>query len=368
MQVQNRSILLHLNAISLIQFKNYLHSDFAFGERIIGISGKNGVGKTNLLDAIYYCCFTKSHFTRTDGQNVYMGKQGFRLEGDFTLNGQPEKVTCILRETGKKEFSLNQEVYAKFSAHIGRFPCVMIAPDDIEILTGGSGERRQFLDNLLAQTDHDYLLQLISYNKIMQQRNSLLKQFAGNRRADESLLQVLDDQMAVPGHSIFEKRNHFLKEFIPLLQRFYQLISGESYEIEISYLSQLHQASFRELFLHYREQDLLLQRTNGGVHKDDLAVTLHQSPFKTIASQGQRKSLLFAFKLAAFEILKNEKGFPPLLLLDDIFEKLDENRMQNLLDWVCRENSGQLFITDTHPERLTSHLKPFSSTRFIVLS
>lgn len=366
LHLKNR--LLHLNSISLLLFKNYLQASFTLNERIIGITGRNGIGKTNLLDAIYYLCFTKSYFTKSDAQNVHNGSQGFRLEGHFTLNNTPQQVTCILRETGKKEVALNGEVYDKFSDHIGKFPCIMIAPDDVQMITGGSEERRQFLDALLSQSDHAYLLQLIAYNKILQQRNSLLKSFADTKRVDENLLQVLNEQMAIPGAFIYEKRTAFLKDFIPLVQTFYRQISGEAYDITIVYESQIHSYSFEQLFRRQKEKDLALQRTNGGVHKDDLSLTLHDTSFKSSASQGQRKSLLFAFKLAAFEVLKKINGFPPLLLLDDVFEKLDENRMYNLLQWVCNENDGQLFITDTHPERIQQHLSQFSTPQLIYLS
>lgn len=360
--------MLQLDSISLLQFKNYQQQSFTFKERIIGITGRNGIGKTNLLDAIYYLCFTKSYFTKSDAQNVHGGSQGFRLEGQFTLNGLTQPVTCILRETGRKEIALNGEVYDKFSDHIGKFPCIMIAPDDVQVITGGSEERRQFLDGLLSQSDHKYLLQLIAYNKILQQRNSLLKSFAETRRIDESLLQVLNEQLAQPGAFIYETRNAFLKDFIPLVQTFYRQISGEAYDIIIGYESQLHSCSFGQLFRQLKEKDTILQRTNGGIHKDDLSFSLHDTNFKSVASQGQRKSLLFALKLAAFEVLKNTHGFPPLLLLDDVFEKLDENRMRNLLQWVCKENSGQLFITDTHPERIAQHLSAFATPQLIDLS
>ncbi|MBC8033887.1 MAG: DNA replication and repair protein RecF [Chitinophagaceae bacterium] len=360
--------MLHLNSISLLQFKNYLQSDFQFRQRIVGISGKNGIGKTNLLDAIYYCCFTKSYFTKSDAQNVSDGKQGFRLEGNFHLNNTPQAVTCVLRETGKKELALNQELYVKFSDHIGKFPCIMIAPDDVQIITGGSEERRQFLDTLLSQIDHDYLLQLIHYNKVLLQRNALLKSFAESRRVDENLLQVLNEQLARPGAVLFEKRRVFLQEFIVLVRKFYQQISGENYPVHLEYISQLHSSSFKELFDSFHEKDLALQRTGGGVHRDDIAISLGNASFKAIASQGQRKSMLFALKLSAFEVLKNRNGFSPILLLDDIFEKLDETRMDNLLNWVCRENNGQIFITDTHPERIHQHLGNFNSVQFIVLS
>lgn len=318
--------------------------------------GKNGAGKTNLLDAIYYLCFTKSYFTRSDAQSVLTGSEGFRIEANFVIHDTQYHLICILRENGKKEFSVNGEAYNKFSRHIGRFPCVMIAPDDIHIITGTSEERRRFLDALLSQLDHAYLLQLIRYNKLLQQRNSLLRSFADQQKINNSLLEVLNEQLEKPGMIIFEKRKNFLAGFITQVQEFYRRISGETYQVSIVYESQLVHSSLENLFHQFRDKDLMLQRTNAGIHKDDLEIHLNGSLFKNIASQGQRKSLLFAFKLAAFEVLKNASGFPPLLLLDDVFEKLDEARMENLLDWVCKKNDGQIFITDTHCERLQDHL------------
>lgn len=347
--------MLKLNSISLTQFKNYHFESFPFADRITGIAGKNGVGKTNLLDAIYYCCFTKSYFARSDGQNVQRGTAGFRIEGHFTLQGEPMKVVCILRETGKKEFLLNDEPYDKFSQHIGKFPCVIIAPDDTQIITGGSEERRRFLDALLSQLDAVYLQNLIDYNKVLQQRNSFLKSLAERRNADTSLLDIYDDQLGRYGHYIYDKRKTFLLQFISAVQDYYRQIAGSDELLNLVYESQLLQQSFPDLFLRLRDKDILLQRTNGGIHKDDIDIELLQQPFKTIASQGQRKSLLFALKLAEFQALKDAKGFAPLLLLDDVFEKLDEFRMHNLLNQVCVENDGQLFITDTHAERIRDH-------------
>ena len=322
----------------------------------MGICGNNGVGKTNLLDAIYYCCFTKSYFSRSDQQNVLKGAAGFRIEANFEKQGTPYQVLCILRESGKKEFSLNGEPYEKFSRHIGHFPCVIIAPDDVQIITGGSEERRRFLDALLSQLDAGYLQQLIDYNKILQQRNGFLKSLADKHIHDRSLLDVYDEQLARSGHWLFGQRRTFLEKFLPLVRQFYAQIAGEEEPIELSYESQLLHCSFRDLLQQYREKDLLLQRSGGGIHKDDIEMSFSGQPFKSIASQGQRKSLLFALKLAEYETLKQEKGFPPLLLLDDVFEKLDERRMHNLLDKVCNQNKGQIFITDTHPERITQEL------------
>jgi len=352
--------LLLLKDISLVQFKNYEQSDFQFRERIVGICGNNGVGKTNLLDAIYYLCFTKSYFSKSDQQNVHKGSAGFRIEGHFDKEAVPVNIVCVLRETGKKEFLSNGEAYEKFSQHIGRFPAVIIAPDDVQIITGGSEERRRFLDALLSQLDAGYLQHLIGYNKVLQQRNSFLKSLTDKRIQDRSLLDVYDEQLIRPGVYIFEKRVSFLRTFLPLVQQFYTQIAGLGEPVAFAYESQLLRTSFREGLQQSRDKDLYLQRTNTGIHKDDIDISFSGQPFKAIASQGQRKSLLFALKLAEYETLKQDKGFPPLLLLDDVFEKLDEHRMHNLLDRVCLQGQGQIFITDTHPERIGREMEKLS--------
>lgn len=347
--------LLKLDSISLVQFKNYVHKQFRFHSRIIGISGPNGVGKTNLLDAVYYLCFTKSYFGRSDVQNVHAGMAGFRIEGNFVYHGQHINAACIFRETGRKEFLVDGQPYEKFAHHVGKFPSVIIAPDDVRIITEGSEERRRFIDAILSQINAEYLQRLINYNKILQQRNSYLKAMAENRLHDTGLLDVYDQQLVNDGEFIFIKRKEFLNNCIGLVKSFYKKISGAEELVDIKYESQLLKLGYKELLASSRERDILLQRTNGGIHKDDIQILLNGQPFKNIASQGQRKSLLFALKLAEFEILKKEKGFAPLLLLDDVFEKLDEGRMHNLLDWVCVSNEGQLFITDTHPGRISDH-------------
>lgn len=336
-----------LSKVIITQFKNYSLSSFQFTERITGICGLNGKGKTNLLDAIHYLCFTKSYFSRSDSANVQFDMDGFRLEGDFD-NG---RLICIYRN-GKKELLMNDVPYEKFSQHIGKFPCVMVAPDDIELITGGSEERRTFIDTLLSQMDADYLQQLIIYNKVLQQRNSLLKRFAEQPDKDWELMDALNAQLIPPGKFIHQKRKQITGQLIPLVQKFYEQIADNNEVVTLRYESQLNIEVFEKLLKQYQEKDLFSQRSNTGIHKDEISIELNGHSFKSSSSQGQRKSLLFALKLAEFELLKQDKGFAPFLLLDDVFEKLDEERMQNLLHWVCNQNDGQVFITDTHRERL----------------
>ena len=340
--------MLRLKQIFLVQYKNYLQSSFDFHSDVVGISGKNGKGKTNLLDAIYYSCFTRSYFTNLESLNVQFGQTGFRIEAVFEKDEKTYTVTTIYRGN-KKEISVNGVPYEKFSQHIGKFPVVMIAPDDIELISGGSETRRKFIDTVLCQLDTEYMYQLLRYNKTIQQRNSLLKNY--HRHPDDNLLDVLDNQLTIPAAFIFNRRNEFMHELLPRITSFYHHIAGTEDEPKIQYKSQLFHHSIGALLKENRQKDILLQRTSYGIHKDDIQVMLDNVPFRSIASQGQRKSLLFAFKLAEYQTLVAHVGYS-LLLLDDVFEKLDEGRMNNLLQWVCIKNSGQVFITDTHRERL----------------
>ena len=348
--------MLFFNNISLTQFRNYPLLRLTFTKRIVGICGINGSGKTNLLDAIYYACFTKSYFSRPDSQNVTHGMQGLRIEANLENIGENYNVVCIIRENNRKELQLNGATYSRFSEHIGKFPCVMIAPDDVVLITEGSEERRKFIDTILSQLYPNYLRQLIDYTKILQQRNSLLKAAAERNYLDDTLLETLDEQLAEKAQFIYNHRNNFLQAFIPVVLEQYNLIAGKDDAIKLAYESQLQQAGIKDLLAQNRQRDLYLQRTGVGIHKDDLVIQMQGEPFKTLASQGQRKSLLFALKLAEFIALKQHKGFAPVLLLDDVFEKLDAQRMHNLLQRVCVEEQGQVFITDTHKDRLMSAL------------
>lgn len=348
---------MRLQSIQLFQFKNYAQFKLTIDAPVVAITGKNGIGKTNLLDAIYYLCFLRSYFQRTDAHVVLHGASGFRIDGAIQGRDQNHHISCVLREQGKKEYSLDGTPYTRMSEHLGKFPCVMIAPDDIEIITGGSEERRRFLDTLLCQINPHYLQQLSSYSKILQQRNAALKQMSFQKRVDHPLLDILDEQLVLYGEAVFEIRRDFLNQFTQQVEAHYQFIAGEPYPIELVYESSLHSYPLKNTLSANREKDLILQRTSAGVHKDDLQIKLGGHAFKQLASQGQRKSMLFALKLAEFEVLESGTGVIPFLLLDDVFEKLDADRMKNLLQWLASHTQGQVLLTDTHPERMESCLK-----------
>ena len=348
---------LELNHISLIQFKNYSSSEFIFEQPVIAITGKNGVGKTNLLDAIYYLCFTKSYFGTSDQAQVKTGMQGFRVAGKLSTDQVGYDVDIILRENGKKEISCSGALYEKFSAHIGKFPAVMIAPDDIELINGSSEIRRRFLDTILCQTDSDYLQTLIRYNKILQQRNSYLKQAYLLKKRDGALLDTIDEQLTAEGTVIFQKRKDFAPLFRQHILNYYKEVAGVPETADFRYESLLEQQPLAELLSQSREKDYLLQRTQFGIHRDNLELDLEGQPFKNRGSQGQKKSLLFALKLAEATTLAEKKGFSPILLLDDVFEKLDAVRMENLINHICHQMNAQIFLTDTHPERIDTLFK-----------
>lgn len=349
--------MLHVKHIQLVQFRNYLQQQWTFSERITGICGANGTGKTNILDAVYYLSMTRSYFSRADALNVTRGYQGMRIQGTFSLNDREQQIVCILRENNKKEFLLNDEPYRKLSQHIGRFPAVMITPDDTELIAGPGEGRRSFMDAIICQLSQVYLETLIRYSRLLQQRNSYLKQIADGVSADSALMDTMNEQLNEAGSFLFQERNSFCKEFIPLVNEHYARIAGEDDGIVLQYSSQLSEGTLLQLLQQSLRKDIAIQRTSCGVHRDDLSITMQGAAFKLQASQGQRKSLLFALKLAEWQVLEKHKGFAPILLLDDVFEKLDAKRMHNLLHWVCAENEGQVLITDTHRDRLVKQLE-----------
>lgn len=346
--------------IRLTHFRNYHGSNISFDQRIIAVCGLNGVGKTNLLDAVYFLCFTKSYFGKTDGSSVERGSQGFNVSGEFNRNNNLRSVSVILRENNKKELWCDQEQINPFSKHIGQFPAVFIAPDDVILITGGSEERRKFIDTILSQLDQGYLGQLIRYNKCLQDRNRYLKDASGSGYVDHLLIDSLDNQMIESGKFILLKRIEFLNNFNDNVSELFEYISGGLGIPDILYVPSTSVENFADDLKHSRQKDIMLQRTTVGIHRDDLKFLIHDLPFKESASQGQKKSLLFSLKLAEFQTLKQHFGFEPILLLDDIFEKLDRERLNRLLSWVCQLNNGQVILTDTHYDRVQVALNDIS--------
>jgi len=312
----------------------------------------NGKGKTNLLDAIYQLCFTKSYFGKADSMVATFGKSGFSITGTFIKNDQSQVISLLLRESKKKELLVDKELISPFSLHIGKLPLVFIAPDDTDLITGSSEVRRKMIDTILSQINRDYLKNLINYNKILEERNSYLKRLSLGEPIDDTLMDAFDHQLVDFGVYIIETRLDFFSAFIPITLANYAIISNELEKPSLRYVLSTEKESYLEKLKKNRQRDILLQRTTIGIHKDEMEILLNEIGFKLTASQGQRKSMLFALKLAEFTMLKSHFGFEPILLLDDVFEKLDHERLLQLLNWVCVKNNGQVILTDTHPERV----------------
>ena len=348
---------MYLQKISLINFKNLESQSFDFQQKINCFVGNNGVGKTNVLDAIYYLSFAKSYFNSVAVQNIKHGEAFFMVEGDYVLNDRNEKIVCSLKRGQKKVLKRNGKSYEKFSEHIGQIPLVIISPADRDLVTEGSDTRRKFIDGVISQQNKTYLQNLIAYNKVISQRNALLKYFAANRTFDALNLSVYDDQLDLYGAEIYTIRKAFLEEFIPIFNKKYQVISGGKEVVNLKYKSQLNDFSIPDLLKQSLEKDKILQYTTAGIHKDDLSFEIEEYPIKKFGSQGQQKSFLIALKFAQFEFIKQESNLVPILLLDDIFDKLDENRVSQIIDLVNKDEFGQIFITDTHSERTEDIVK-----------
>ncbi|MEN8744993.1 MAG: DNA replication and repair protein RecF [Polaribacter sp.] len=348
---------MYLQKLSLINFKNIESQSFDFQEKINCFVGQNGVGKTNVLDAIYYLSFAKSYFNAVALQNIRHGEGFFMVEGDYYLNDRNEKIICSLKRGQKKVLKRNGKSYEKFSEHIGQLPLVIISPADRDLVTEGSDTRRKFMDGVISQQNKSYLKDLISYNKVLSQRNALLKYFAANRTFDALNLNVYDEQLSEYGARIYEVRKLFLAEFIPIFNEKYQVISGNKEIVNLKYKSQLHDFSMQALLKNSLEKDKIIQYTTSGIHKDDLSFEIDNYAIKKFGSQGQQKSYLIALKLAQFEFIKQQSKVTPILLLDDIFDKLDESRVSQIIALVSKDTFGQIFITDTHAERTENILK-----------
>lgn len=341
-----------LKNITLLNFKNYSDADLRFSKTVNAFVGNNGAGKTNLLDAIHYLCLCKSYFNPIDSQQIKTTEELFLIQGDFDRQEKNEKITCGVKKNQKKQFKRNKKEYDKLASHIGLFPLVMISPYDVTIIMDGSEERRRFMDNVISQTDAQYLDELMTYNRHLLNRNALLKQIAVTRRYDPALLEIFDEQLTASGKKIFEKRKQFMLDYIQLFNKYYQYLTTDAEQVSLTYLSQLNDTPFETLLQQSVEKDKVLERTTTGIHKDDLIFSIAEMPLKKFGSQGQQKSFLIALKLAQYAYVEKYKGFKPLLLLDDIFDKLDDHRMHKLMEMVSHHDFGQIFITDTGKERV----------------
>lgn len=346
--------LMHLKKLSVLNFKNYPETELQFSNRINCLTGNNGEGKTNILDAIHYLSFCKSFFNPIDSQNILHESPFFLIQGVFEGPDQEDDIYCGLKRNQKKQFKRNKKEYSRLADHIGLYPLVMISPADSELITEGSESRRKFIDSVIAQFDRDYLENLISYNKVLSQRNALLKQFSDSRQFDRTSLEIWDMQLIEYGKRVHLKRQDFINSFITIFQKYYELISGGREEVGMGYTSHLNDISFADALEKALNRDRAMEYTTVGIHKDDLEFTINGYPLKKYASQGQQKSFLIALKLAQFDFIKNIKKVTPILLLDDIYDKLDDRRVKQLMELVSSDNFGQLFITDTHPTRLAN--------------
>lgn len=341
-----------LKKLSLVNFKNYASVDIDLGEGVNAFTGGNGEGKTNLLDAIHYLAMCKSYFNSSDLNNVKKGEELFVLQGVFKVNEVDELISCGFKKGQKKVLKRNQKEYDRLADHIGFIPTVMISPTDVSLITDGSEERRRFLDSIISQFDRIYLDDLINYGRVISQRNAYLKQAYQSRKFDADSLSIWDEQLVPLGNRIHQVRKKFITELIPIFSQYYDFISGGKESIDIIYESNLNEQSFEDLLRTSLEKDKILQYTTSGTHRDDLIFLINGFTVKKIASQGQQKSFLIAMKLAQFEFMARLKKMKPILLLDDIYEKLDDNRISRLMELVSKHNFGQIFITDTHLDRV----------------
>lgn len=345
-----------LKRISILNYKNLEQVDLDFSSKMNCFIGQNGMGKTNLLDAVYYLSFCKSATNPIDSQNMMHNQDFFMLQGLYaTDGGDIEEVYCGMKRRQKKQFKRNKKEYSRLSDHIGLVPLVMVSPADSELISGGSEERRRFMDVVISQYDKEYLEALIRYNKALLQRNTLLK---AEQEPDDELMNVWEEMMAATGAVVYRKRCAFIEEFIPTFQAFYSHISQDKEQVNLAYESHAMQGELQQLLKDNRQRDRIMGYSLKGIHKDDLMMQLGEYPIKKEGSQGQNKTYLIALKLAQFDFLRRTgSNTTPLLLLDDIFDKLDASRVEQIVKLVAGDRFGQIFITDTNRDHLDQILR-----------
>lgn len=343
--------------LKIFNFKNHSEESFDFSPEINCFVGNNGAGKTNILDALHYLSMAKSFLGNLDAQNILHESDFFAIEAEIQGDEKNDIIKVQLPKEGKKIIKKNDKTYERIADHIGFLPSVMISPYDANLISDGSESRRKFLDAMISQTDSDYLFALIQYQKTLQQRNALLKYFAKNRTFDLDSLEIYNEPLTKFGTQIFEKRQRFVASILPTIQHFYEIISKGNEKVTVIYESNLNEQNFEEILSENLEKDRVLTYTSRGIHKDDLRFEMNENLIKKFGSQGQQKSFLIALKLAQIKRIKDITNKNPILLLDDIFDKLDDNRVSQLIELVNQQNFGQIFITDTHRERTESVVK-----------
>ena len=355
-QRQNQPTPIHLATLTLTQFKNYASQSLELSPGLNCFVGQNGAGKTNLLEAIHFLCMGKSFSPNADSYSIRHGDdgtQGSTVPSGILDTGERDRIVVKVQKRKRKIIERNGAAYERMAEHVGRYPVVVIAPDDSNLVLEGSELRRRLLDNSLSQSNPEYLTQLLTYNKLLSQRNALLKELEG-RPDPTDLLDIYNQQMAAPAAYLYARRKDFITPFTRALTEAYAAISGNRELVDVTYRSHLHDATWVELTTARADKDRLLQRTSGGVHRDDLVFTQNGHPLRRVASQGQLKSFILSIKLAQYDLLKSATNRTPILLLDDIFDKLDRQRIRQLLQLVLSTGFGQVFLSDTDPERVTA--------------
>jgi DNA replication and repair protein RecF len=349
-----------LEKIVISDFRNIGLQELEFSPNVNCISGNNGEGKTNLLDAIYYLSMTKSAFASSDRFNFRHGTEEFSLSGTYRMeNGLSSRFSIKAALKGDKKLRRDDKAYDKVSDHIGILPVVMVSPSDISLVSESGEERRRFVNSVLSQMDREYMASMQQYNRLLQQRNRMLKDF----NMDRTLLEVIDMRMASVAEPVYQARKRFVEDLLPVVREYYRLLSGDSETVGIEYESELSKASLDMLLEASYERDCAMKYTTSGIQRDDFIFTMNGHPIRRYGSQGQQKSFLVALKFAQYEVMKRNYGFAPVLLLDDVFDKLDMNRISNLLQMVASNEFGQIFITDSNKVRMSGIVDRITSDR-----